>query len=109
MEELLTYKQVAERLGIEPNEVYNLPIPRVRLSERRLRWRGADISAWLAGQVQDDGPRSPHRHVARLREAAMNVLVNAVLVPDPRMAGATDAYLVTLDDINGLSRALAGE
>lgn len=41
-----------------------------------------------------------------LRTAAENIVANKELFPDPRMAGTTDAYLVPLDDIEALEKAL---
>lgn len=41
-----------------------------------------------------------------LFESACNLVLNAQLAPDPRMDGATDCYLVTLDDYNALVNAL---
>lgn len=35
------------------------------------------------------------------------IVANAVLIPDPRMAGATDCYAVPLDDIEAAKTALA--
>lgn len=43
----------------------------------------------------------------KLYEAADILQANAVTAPDPRMAGATDCYLVTLDDMEALRAALA--
>ena len=54
LEPLLTYKQVARILGMKPDEVYRLPIPRIRISERRTRWRPADVRAYLSRRTDDD-------------------------------------------------------
>ncbi len=42
----------------------------------------------------------------RLRGALEPVVLNAELAPDPRMSGATDCYLVSLDDIEAARLAL---
>jgi len=47
LEPLLTADQVARYLGVRPKRVYELGIPSVRLAVRTLRWRRADVEAWL--------------------------------------------------------------
>ncbi len=44
---LLTADEVAHILGVGFKRVYELPIPRIHLSARSLRWRRADVAAWL--------------------------------------------------------------
>lgn len=44
-----------------------------------------------------------------LFEAASTLVTNAVLIPDPRMDGATDCYAVTLDDYDALRAVLENE
>ncbi len=50
MEPLLTVAQVARVLGVRPKRVYELGVPAVRISERSLRWRRADLEAWIASR-----------------------------------------------------------
>jgi prophage regulatory protein len=54
-EELLTSAQVARLTSYSVKQIYNLTRagklpPPLRLSARRLRWRRADIEAWLASK-----------------------------------------------------------
>lgn len=46
-ERLLTAKDVATFLGVAAKKVYELPIPRVELTERRLRWLESDVRAYV--------------------------------------------------------------
>ena len=46
-EPLMTYKEVAALLNCAPKDVYNLPIPRVHLTTKRIRWRPADVRAFI--------------------------------------------------------------
>lgn len=46
-EPLLTASELSEKLSIPQKAVYSLPIPRIRISERRVRWRPEDVTAWL--------------------------------------------------------------
>ncbi len=46
-EPLLRAKQVAEWLGVHPKRVYDLPIPRVRVSPKRIRYRPVDVVKYL--------------------------------------------------------------
>jgi len=43
----------------------------------------------------------------RLIEAANNISVNAKEAPDPATGGITDCYVVPLEDIDALTKALA--
>jgi len=52
-EPLLTAAQVAEILSVPPKSVYELSIPRVRVGERRIRWRPADVRAFIHNRVED--------------------------------------------------------
>ena len=45
--ELLTAKDVARLLNISIKRVYELGIPRVRLSEKTIRWRQSDLIAFI--------------------------------------------------------------
>ena len=42
-ERLMTAKQVAALLAVPVKSVYGLPIPQVRISARRIRWRRAAV------------------------------------------------------------------
>jgi predicted DNA-binding transcriptional regulator AlpA len=44
---LLTADEVARALGINRKRVYALPLPRIMLSEKCIRYRWADVAAWL--------------------------------------------------------------
>ena len=44
---LLTATHVAEYLQIAPKKVYALPIPRVQLSQRRVRFLESDVLAYV--------------------------------------------------------------
>ena len=45
--QLLTALQVADYLQISRKRVYELPIPVIKLGPKRLRWRLADLRAFL--------------------------------------------------------------
>lgn len=51
LEPLLDAAAVARLLGVRSKRVYELGIPAVRLSVRCLRWRRADVEAWLASRM----------------------------------------------------------
>ena len=53
VEPLLTAQDVGELLQLPAKSVYELPIPRVRLGPRRIRWRPADVVAFVARRTQD--------------------------------------------------------
>ena len=46
-ERLLTAAEVAAYLRIPAKKVYELPIPRVSLSQRRVRWLETDVLAFV--------------------------------------------------------------
>ncbi len=46
-EPLLKAKAVGKMLELPPKAVYALPIPRVVLGPRRIRWRPADVSEYI--------------------------------------------------------------
>jgi predicted DNA-binding transcriptional regulator AlpA len=46
-DELIDAKAMAVFLGIRRKEVYDLPIPTVRLSPRRLRWWRSDVLRYV--------------------------------------------------------------
>ena len=59
MQELLTASEVAARLRIARQTIYELlkrdpgfPRP-LRIMPRAPRWRAADVEAWLAAQIPD--------------------------------------------------------
>ncbi len=47
LEPLLTAAEVAEWLQVHPKRIYELPIRRVRLSSKRIRFRPDDVRAFL--------------------------------------------------------------
>ena len=49
--ELLTAKELAQQLRIPQKSVYDLPIPRIKLSSGRVRWCRADVDQFLAERV----------------------------------------------------------
>lgn len=46
--DLLTVKEVAKLLRIHPKKVYALPIPRVRLSVRRIRFSRRAVQSFVS-------------------------------------------------------------
>ena len=52
-EPLLTAAQVGEILSVPSKSVYELTIPRIRVGERRIRWRPADVREWIHSRVED--------------------------------------------------------
>jgi predicted DNA-binding transcriptional regulator AlpA len=44
---LLTADEVARVLGVRRKRVYSLPLPRIMLSEKCVRYRWSDLLAWL--------------------------------------------------------------
>lgn len=46
-EPLLDAAAVAGLLSVRPKRVYELGIPAVRVSTRCVRWRRADVAAWI--------------------------------------------------------------
>jgi hypothetical protein len=53
VEPLLTAGDVGTLLRIPAKSVYGLPIPRVRLGPRRIRWRPADVRAFIVRRTHD--------------------------------------------------------
>jgi hypothetical protein len=43
---LLTARDVGNYLRIAPKKVYSLPIPRIEISARRIRWLESDVFAY---------------------------------------------------------------
>lgn len=59
---LLTAEQVAERLAVRIKRVYDLPIAQVKLGPRTIRWREADVDAYIAAATTtatSDTPPQP--------------------------------------------------
>ena len=52
-ERLLTAEEVGERLSVPVKSVYDLPIKRVRLGPRRLRWLPSDVREFINRRVED--------------------------------------------------------
>ncbi len=52
-EPLLTASDVGTLLKLPAKSVYELPIPRVQLGPRRIRWRPADVRAFIVQRTQD--------------------------------------------------------
>lgn len=51
-EPLLTAEDVGRVLRVPAKAVYELPIPRVRISSNRVRWRPGDIRAWIDDRTE---------------------------------------------------------
>ena len=51
-EPLLTAKEVAEILRVPVKSVYELPINRVRLGRRRVRWRPEDVRDFIDRRLE---------------------------------------------------------
>lgn len=49
----------------------------------------------LAGDIQD-----AFKGYVELHQALSNIVLNARMIPDPSMQGATDIYTVPMDDID---------
>ncbi len=47
IEPLLTAEDVGGILRVPAKSVYELPLPRIRLGTRRIRWRPADVRAFI--------------------------------------------------------------
>ena len=61
-DELLTVEEVAARLRISPGSLYNLRYgsaapPAIRIGSR-LRWRRADVEAWIDAHFEDGAGHS---------------------------------------------------
>lgn len=52
-EPLLTAEEVGEILQVPKKSVYDLAIPRVRIGQRRVRWRPADVREFIQSRVED--------------------------------------------------------
>lgn len=51
-EPLMTAEEVGEYLQVPTKSVYDLSIPRVRIGERRVRWRPADVRAFIEERTE---------------------------------------------------------
>lgn len=51
-EVLLKARDVARRLGLSVNQVYELPIPRVRVGKRSIRWRPRAVDAFIETRTE---------------------------------------------------------
>lgn len=51
-DQLLTASEVATILRVRPKEVYDLPLPAVRLSARRLRWTRSTVEQFVANRSE---------------------------------------------------------
>lgn len=45
--------RLAEYLGVPPDSCYDLPIPRVRVSGGRIRWRPSDVREFVERRIED--------------------------------------------------------
>ena len=73
MEQLLSTAQVLERLNVSRTTLHYLEKggtfpPRIKIG-RSVRWRAADVDAWIVRQVREDAPSSTNAP-ARDRETA---------------------------------------
>ena len=51
-ERLLTAREVASILSVPLSSVYSLPIPRVQVGPRRIRWRMSDVNAFVSSRLE---------------------------------------------------------
>ncbi len=52
VEPLYTAEQLGRILAMPSKAVYELPIPRIRLGTRRIRWRACDVRAFIDRRVE---------------------------------------------------------
>ena len=52
-EPLLTAVEVGKILSVPTKSVYELPIPRVRVGQRRIRWQPSDVREFIHRRVED--------------------------------------------------------
>ena len=52
IEPLLTAEEVGRILRVPVKSVYELPLPRIRLGTRRIRWRPCDVRAFIDRRVE---------------------------------------------------------
>ena len=101
------WKNVCAKLMMEvkksKNEVDRLKT-RLAVEQDRSKVRGDSL---LSATVRIDGFESYIKGLEVVVETASIVKENAVLIKDPRMSLQTDCYLVSLDDIESLRKALA--
>ena len=53
LEPLLTAEEVASVLRLPVKSVYELPIPKVKLGRRRVRWRAVDVEEFIGRRTVD--------------------------------------------------------
>ena len=53
-EPLLKARDVGQLLRVPTKSVYSLPIPRVVIGPRRIRWRPADVAEFIARRLHDN-------------------------------------------------------
>lgn len=51
-ERLLTARELADWLQLPPKSIYELPIPRIVLGPRRIRWRPEDVRDFLNSRIE---------------------------------------------------------
>ncbi len=52
IEPLLTAADVSRILRVPAKSVYELPLPRIRLGTRRIRWRPCDVRAFIDRSIE---------------------------------------------------------
>ena len=52
-DELLTRDEVAAWLKLPAKSVYDLPIPKVKLGHRTVRWRRSDVQEFIDRRIVD--------------------------------------------------------
>lgn len=52
LEQLLTAEEVGEILKVPKKSVYELPIPRVRIGKRRIRWRPEAVRKFIEDRTE---------------------------------------------------------
>ena len=53
IEPLLTAEDVGGILRVPAKSVYELPLPRVRLGTRRIRWKRCEVRAFIDRRIED--------------------------------------------------------
>jgi predicted DNA-binding transcriptional regulator AlpA len=53
LEPLYNAEEVSAILGVPVKSVYELPVPRVRIGKRRIRWRPADVREFIRRRVEE--------------------------------------------------------
>jgi hypothetical protein len=55
---ILNAADVGKWLKLSPRQVLRLPIPRLDLGHRTVRFREQDVAAWIAQQVRREGGKA---------------------------------------------------